>query len=443
MTSEADQRSKLMRRAGAVALVTRFANVAVGLIATPFLVEGLQPAVFGLFATITSISAFASISDLGVGGSLLTLLPRSLASSGDERAARRLSTSAYTVSLGSTVAIAVISIAIAQVDDLAILLGAPPGTTDEVATAFLVYMVLFGCTIPLGLAGKIQMGLQQGSAAALWQAGGAVFASVFAALVAVTTGQLVLTMTASILPLVLVPVAQTCIVLVRTPNVRPSLRLLEWSGLKSLSKTSGALLVLQICAVVAMQTDLIVVSYMLGSEAAGVLSVTTRVFGLTSIVGTSMLFQFWPAMSDGLARGEIAWVRREWLRLSMGLGVFGVVVGGILVLAGRWLIDFWVGAALIPPVSLLVVMAAWNAYYIAILPTAQLLNAAHAFKMQTWLVVIMVPVNLGLSLSLTASIGVAGSTLASLISHAFIVGIASAVQASRILRPNNYASIST
>ena len=242
-------------------------------------------------------------------------------------------------------------------------------------------------------------------------------------------------MAASILPLLLVLAAQTCIVLIRTPHVRPSLRLLEWSGLKSLGKTSGALLVLQICAVVALQTDLIVVSFVLGSEAAGVLSVTTRVFGLITIAGTSLLFQFWPAMSDGFARGDIPWVRREWLRLSTGLGGFGLVVGGLLVLAGRWLIDLWVGGALVPPIGLLVIMAAWTTYYVAFQPTAQILNAAHAFKMQTWLVVLMVPVNLGLSLVLTTSIGVAGSTLASLISYASIVGIASVIQASRILRP--------
>lgn len=411
-----------MRTAGAFGMSLRLVNMGVLLVTTPILVRALGDDVFGIFVTITALTAYLAMSDLGIGAGLLTVLGAA-SGKGDRRQMSRLVTSAGWILLVSGALVAMLGLAISVAIDVPRLLGAPAAQSAEALAAFQIFVVGFAVGIPLSLGARVQSSLQQGAEAVAWLSLNTSLSAAAAAGTAWATGSLVLTMLTSVGVLCLVGLLQSARVLRQHPWILAYGISFRRRNAHGLLLSSGWLFALQFAAVVAFQTDLLIVAAVLGSDQAAIFHGALRAFAIVSLVTTALAAQFWPATAEAIAVDDQQWVRSTHRRLTWQLPVLAAAAGLFFVVFGRHFIGLWLGESLVPPLSLLLALALWTTYNSFVLPYSQALNGAGILRPLAILSILMAIFNLLISLALTNAIGIAGPPLGSILAHGiFLLG---------------------
>ena len=437
MAAEMDsdvKRSRAMRLAGLSGAFFRILKVLVLLVTTPILVTSLGESAFGVFVTITALSSYLALSDLGIGAGLLTVLAKASEEDNQRRVAAIVTNAAWML-LGAGVAVALLGLVASVLVDIPRLFGAPPSLAASSIRGFQVFVIGFGLQIPLSLGARVQAALQSGAEAAMWLAAVTSFSAIASAVAAWWTGSMVMTVLASVSISCLILLLQSIRV------ARKYSRLIcirsfgfDASASRGLFASSGWLFLLQVSAVVAFQTDVIVVAAVLGSEDAAVFNGALRVFSLLSLVTTALAAQFWPASAAAFSSGGEAWVRDTHRRLAWQLPLLTAVAGLLLTVFGQTIILRWLGPSLVPPVSLLVAFALWSTYASFVLPFSQLLNGAGILKPQVFIGACMAVTNLGATLYLTTRIGLPGPPIGSLLAHVLVALVPTLILTRRVLR---------
>ncbi|NHC46361.1 lipopolysaccharide biosynthesis protein [Motilibacter aurantiacus] len=411
----------------------RLVTVAGSLVTVPFIHNVLDSEGYALFVLVTQLATLLVFSDLGLGNGLVSPLARAQAQ-GDREQVRRLVSTAWFLLLAVAAALALLLALVFPHVDWGGLLGAEGPARDDAARAVAVFAALFLTAIPLALAQKVHLALQEGLQANLWQLAGALLG------IALTVGCIV--NSASVVGFVAAAfagqtfsAAANCLWLwTRRPWLRPALRLVRRETLGFLGRSGALFLVLGSAAAVAYQTDALVISHLLGAEQVTQYNFTQRVFNLPYMVVAFVMTPLWPAFGDALARADLAWARGT-LRKAILLGaVVNVPAAVLLFLAGAPLIRAWTAEDPVSvPTSLLLAFAVWTLVTTFQGPYAMLLNGAHVVRFQVVCSVLMAAANVGLSIALTRALGVAGPVWGTVIAQLVFITVPSAVYVRRRL----------
>jgi O-antigen/teichoic acid export membrane protein len=190
--------------------------------------------------------------------------------------------------------------------------------------------------------------------------------------------------------------------------VRPKV---AWSFLRA----SLLFAILSLSAVISYSIDSLVVSAVLGASAAAVYVLAARMFTLVGVTIGLAGQQMWSALTDAITRGDHAWARsrfRSTLLLSTGLNAGACA---LLVVFGRYLSRLWVGSGLVPPLSLLIVLAIYTVYSVTVLQASYLLAAVEKVRTIALVGVVAAGVNLAASIVLTKHYGLPGPALGSIV----------------------------
>jgi O-antigen/teichoic acid export membrane protein len=314
------------------------------------------------------------------------------------------------------------------------ILGAPGIDSSELRNAVAVFFLFAGLGIPSGIGQRMLMGLQRGMAANAWSLAGVIASLIVLLVVAAGRAQLWCFVAASLgVPVIVAAIQSIWVLHGRHSRLRPSRKFVNREAVRSLAGVSGLFLVVNVAVAVAVQSDAVVVASTLGAGAAAVFAVGLRMFGLIGGTLARASQQMWTAMAEALASGDIGWVRSRFRHILVGTLAVSIPCSILLIVVGRPLSRIWVGAQLVPPLTLLVAFAIWTVYSLAMTQVSFLLNAACVVGPQVVMAVTMTIANLILSLYLTSRIGIAGPLVGSLVSHAALSGIPAVVLARRVL----------
>jgi O-antigen/teichoic acid export membrane protein len=183
----------------------------------------------------------------------------------------------------------------------------------------------------------------------------------------------------------------------------------------------------------AFDSDMLVVSNVLGAEEAGVYGLNLRVVTMVGAFALSGFSQLFPAFGEALSGGDNEWVRNALRRLTCWLATYSVAVALILFWMEPIFVHEWVGEALVSSKSLLLALIVWGAYTTVLIPVNMFLNAALVIRMQIFTAIAMAAVNLPLSIALARSIGVSGPAWGSLIAHVSVSLVPTIIVARRLL----------
>lgn len=404
-----------MRDAAIGVGASRLLSLVATFAATPFIVRGLGSTSYGILVTVTMISSVLSFSDLGVGSGLVSRLAtaRSTGSMSDQRA---LVASSIAILLCSGAMVGTVLLFLTFALPVEQLFGGSAADMAEVRASLRSYVVLFAIGVPTALGSRVLTAMQRGGKVGTWTGAIAVVSSIATATAATLGGGLLLVTILSVIPAVVLGLVQTGWVLLREyPELMPRVSDLNWGRTVSLSRSSGGFLVLQLAIALSFQTDIFVVSALLGPADAARYSLSMRLFGLVTMAATLVSTQFWAATADALARGDLSWVRRYHLRLTILSTALAAAGSTLLIVVGQPFMGWWATESLVPPLSLLIVMGLWTTWLCAFYPTAMLLNGAQALKVQVFTAIAMAMVNLPLSLFLTPHLGIIGPVVGSLL----------------------------
>lgn len=376
------QHGRALINIGSWSLVAKACAAANLFLTIPFALQALDAPLFGAWATLTSLVAFAGFLDLGLSNGTLNLMAAAHGRGSDAEAAM--------IHRESQRLLGVIALLLACVL-LGPLLLAPwqrlLGLTEDLAdtstAAVAIVMAAVVASVPLNLAHKAQLALGRGDRAFKWQAVGQLVTLAFVIAVALWHPTLPALTAAAVFTPLLAALAST-LDLHRAPLRRESSRTVQppRTAIRLNIRREGTLFfVLQLSAALAFSADLLLISSIRGASEAGAYAVVQRLFSVIPLALSLAWAPLWPIYRKSLASGEHAWVARTLRRSMLGAALFAAACSTAILLGYTPLMQ---NLALDHQASwlLLAGFAAWSVLEAISTGLATFLNSASVLRFQ-------------------------------------------------------------
>ncbi|MBU4312186.1 MAG: oligosaccharide flippase family protein, partial [Candidatus Omnitrophica bacterium] len=361
--STEDGRSKERYRRVALTAGSTFVNrgvtILTGLISIPLTVHYLGAERYGLWMTISSVVAFLTFSDLGLGNGLLNAISRANGLDNHDEAVTAVS-SVFFILTGIAVFLSVIFwIIYPHVSFQRIFNVTSDAAIRESGPAMAIFILIYLVNIPLGIIERIQMGFQEGYKNQLWLGIGAILglAGVLTAIY-FKAGLPWLVLAISGGPLLATLINGFYLFTFSRPYLFPKWRYFNLAISKNLIGVGVIFFVLQFFSVIGYYVDNIVIAQVWGASAVASYAVTKKLFSVTQI-NAFILQPLWPAFGEALTRKEYKWAKRTLIRtLKFSLST-GMLAALPLLIFGKSIISFWVGPQLVPSSALIIGFFFW------------------------------------------------------------------------------------
>lgn len=434
----AQERHRRVALTAAASALAKVLSVATALISVPLTLHYLGVERFGMWMTISSLIAMLAFADFGIANGVLSEVADAQGRE-DRPALQRIVSSGF-VMLTAIAAglLALFALAYAYVPWHAVFNVQGDLARAEAGPALAVFAACFALAIPLGMVQRVQMGLQQGFLASLWQCVGSVCALAGVLLAIHFQGGLPwLVLAFAGAPLLAALLNSLLFYLRSRPDLRPRKSLYSPMTARHLARTGALFFVLQITVAVAYTSDSIVIAQLLGAAAVAQYAVPEKLFGLVALAIAMVLAPLWPAYGEAIARGDHAWVRRTLKRsLLLAIGLVGITSAGLL-LAGPMLINVWVGGVISVPFSMLVALAVWKVVEAGGNAVAMYLNGAHVIGLQVAVAVSVAASALYLKFLFITMFGIAGAVWATVVAYLVFAAVPYAYFLPRLMAAGN------
>jgi O-antigen/teichoic acid export membrane protein len=414
----AQERHRRMALTAAASALAKLLSVGSALISVPLTLHYLGAERFGLWMTISALIAMLAFADFGIANGVLSMVAD--AHGRDDRAGiRRAVASGFYLLTGIALVVLILFAALyAFVSWPAVFNVNSRQAVAEAGPALAVFVMCFAANIPLAVVQRVQLGLQQGFVASLWQCVGSVCGLVgvlWAVYAKAGLPWLVLALAGA--PLLAAVLNSVYFFLRARPDLLPRWSAVSRQTCRQVASSGALFFVLQLVVAVAYTSDSIVVAQLLGAPAVATYAVPEKLFSLVSLCLGMVLAPLWPAYGEAIARGDTAWVRRTLKRtlwFSFGLSSAASL---LLLWLGPALLGLWVDNLVIPPLQLMLALAVWKVVEAVSGALAMFLNGARVIALQVLVASSTAVLALGLKLALVPHLGIAGAVWATVVAY--------------------------
>jgi O-antigen/teichoic acid export membrane protein len=414
------------RRAGLTTLSSMFSRalaLAVILVSMRVALPYLGEARFGVWATISSLTAILMIFDFGIGNSMISRVA-ALAALSEWARLRKLIISGLSVLslIGLLLGTALVMVA-AYAPLSWLYKGAAPVLIEEARGTLMLFGMLFGLSIPLQAVHRIYAGPQEGYISSC--------AMGFMGILSLLALPLMPRLHAGIASLLLatygLQVGSGVILLValhrRFKLALPRFADFSESNVRDLVASGGLFFVLQVTGVIGWDMDAVLLSALIGPASAATYSVVQRMFMLVTGPLSMMNAPLWGGYADAYARGDFRYIRKTLQRSLLLTFLFATLgVAALLVLRAP-VSHLLTNGVLRPPGSFVVLFGVWTVVAAVSDALAMYLNGLHVLKPQIVAAVCFLTIALILKLNLVTHYGLNGIIAATLLGYLSTVGV--------------------
>jgi O-antigen/teichoic acid export membrane protein len=415
------------------AVAGRGVAVISGFIAVPLTVRYLGAERYGVWVTLTSILAWFTIFDLGMGSTAINGVAEALARKDFGTAKLRIN-AAYVGMTGVALALGVCALGAWPFISWPAVLGAKGAVNrTEIDHAAAFALIVFLGSFPFTITPKILGACQKVVLANYWASAGSLLSLLL--LVIATRLQwglpgLVGAFSGSVL---LVGALSTAWLYRHFDWLTIALRSIPRDYIRALLRTGLPFFAAQIAGVILFQTDNLIIAQILGAEQVTPYSVTWKLFSYSYLLQVVSIPALWPAYSDAFARRDFVWIRKTYrynVRFALSSTLALVM---ILIVIARRFISVWAGPAAVPSRALVFAMGLWSLLAVLSWCEGCLLGAAGRVKGQAIYSGIGALVNIVASILLGKEFGLIGIIGGTLCAYAFCIIIPQTLEVRRIL----------
>lgn len=416
-------------------LVAKLVTVGTSFATVPLTQHYLGDERFGLWMTISSLSALLAFADFGLGNGLLNAVAE--ASGRDDPAAIRRLVASAAAMLG-TVALGLLLLlvpAIVLVDWSSTFGLTDPAAVRELRPALLVFAACFVLNIASGFIPRTQFGLQMGFHSGI--------ASAIGSLIGLAAVLLAIRLDAGLPWLIAALMGGPLLAVVASggwlfAGQRSALFLcradVDPPTMARLARLGGLFFVLQIAAALAYASDNLVGARSAGAAAVGEFAVAAKLFSAVGIVVPIFLGPLWPAYGESIARGDMAWVRRTLLRATWSAGLAAGLAAVALVLLFDPITALWLYRPAVASPALLWGLASWTLLNAVGMSIAMFLNGAHVVTAQAVIATVFALACLGSKLYWVPRLGLEVLPWATTFTYLLLVLLPYGLMLPRVLR---------
>lgn len=416
MTAVARTRTTSAARLVGSAAASKIAVMAVsgllGIVTSKLIIGTFGTGAYAQYGLLTSFPGLLPFADLGIAAIVINRV----AESSDVRSdatVRRTLTTAFRILLVSGGLIGLTGVGITLLGLWPTLLGAGllPGVGSVTA---LVCLLVFGAVLPMTVGQRVLVGLHRTTTQIATQAVVAPFMLVTigtSALLALPVGGYLAIFSyvgnGLVSVLCLVAVARAI-----SPQLGHAIR--DVPRLRSVpsEKVLGVtwpMLAQMLALPIAMQTDRLLISHLAGGQQLAQYNLASQLFGLILQTISAAGIVLWPIYARARAQASVQSPAKPTVVFAAG----GFSVATVLALVSPWLVAFVAGGRIVLDGWIVWGFALFCAVQAAKYPLGMYMTDKAGLRFQVWPILVMVPLNLGLSWLLVLRIGAAGPILGS------------------------------
>jgi len=384
--------------------------------------------------TISSVVAMLAFADLGIGNGLLNVISSAYGSDDVDAIREHISSAMIILSLISVMIFAAFWIANAYIDWPKVFNVHSPQAVQEAGPAVVAFMICFVLNIPAAIVQRVQLGLQLGFLANVWQAAGSVF-SLVAVLISVKLRVSLPTLVFALagMPLVAAFMNGVAFFFKFRRDLMPRISEATKSSAASIARTGVLFFIMQAVSSFTYSSDNVIIAHALGAAAVTVNAVPEKLFSFISVMIFMFLSPLWPAYGEAIARGDIPWVRKTLARSVRATLPISLLLSSFFLIFGRAIISRWIGHSVPIPFLLMLGMALWKIVEATSNAYSMLFNGANIVGFQIRIGVTSAITSVILKLVLIQYIGVSGPIFATLICCTIFAFVPSVAMGRRLL----------
>jgi O-antigen/teichoic acid export membrane protein len=388
-------------------IATRATSILTLVFLVPAAHEALGPERFGLWMLLSSLTMVLSFADLGLGNGIMNEVAAANGHDDIPRLARAASCGFFMLAAIAAAAGIIFAAAYPFAPWATAFNVRSPEAQTEAALSVAVFAVCFLVSLPLSIANKIQLGMQDGFLAnsVLAVANVVAFCGVYAGL-RLHAGVPLLVALLFGMPPAVQALTSAWYFHRRHPELRPRLGAIDGDTVRKLARAGLAFFFMQLCLVVTSRFDAFFIAREGSVEQAGLFLSCERLFAFASVLPLSFVYPLWPAYREALHRADVAWVRRAFLRsIALAFGLTAAICLPMMIFGDR-IFNLWFHTRMSVPMVLLAGFAFWKVIEGLSVAGAMLMNGAGRLRAAMIMHGSMAAISLIAKLSLVDRFGV-------------------------------------
>ena len=381
-------------------LFIRGTSILIGLVLLPLTVGYVNSETYGLWLTISSMVAWISFFDIGIGNGLKNRLAEAFAVEDYELGRKYVSTT-YAILTLIFIPLMLLLIPIAQFIDWPSILNVDAKNCEGLLTAITITIAYFCLNFILNTINVVIMAEQRPADASLRSLVQQIVSLVIIFVLTKTTeGSLIklcLALCAS--PILVVTFFNFTLFNGRYKNIAPSIRYVDFKEAPKLLKLGMQFFIIQIAGVIQFQmTNLLIMRNFGGSEVTAY-NVAYKYFNILMMVWTILITPLWVGFTDAITKNDYQWVKNVFKRYTRLFYLF--LIGGLVMLAVSGPVyNIWMGDKVSVSFVISLFVFLYNLVFMYGTVYVNFLNGAGILKTQTIACCISPFVFLGLTILL-------------------------------------------
>lgn len=324
-------------------------SIICSLIVVPLTIDYVSKYEYGIWLTISSLVAWLSFFDLGIGNGLRNKFIEAI-ENGKHKLAKIYVSSAYAIIsmvVGSVWLIASVS---AIFIDWPKVLNASVSLSNELLWTVVIVVTNFSVQFILGLNRTLLNAIQKPAIASA-------FDTITQVLLCIVLLILVHRTSGSLIHLALA-MGGTSLVVLLTSNIwtfnhclkryRPSWRAVRFRMAKGIMANGLMFFFIQIIAIAFYQTNNLIISHFVGPSEVTVYNIAYKYMNVLTMIFTILITPFWSAYAEANVNGDYEWMKnttRRLIQIVAGIAIIGIVMVGV----SPWFYKIWLHGTVTVP----------------------------------------------------------------------------------------------
>jgi len=205
----------------------------------------------------------------------------------------------------------------------------------------------------------------------------------------------------------------------RYKQYAPALKYINFGYTRELLSMGGVFFLIQVGALVLMQTDNIIVTRIFGPNQLTTYNIAYKAFSLIIMVFSIIMFPFWSAFTDAYTKNNFDWIKKALAKMYKILFVVAIL-SVLLLLVSPWVYKYWIGKNISVPFLLSFAMCLYVIGYCSVMANCYLLNGTGKLRLQLYLYLATTFINIPLAIFLARYWGLAGVMFSNVIIYVFM-----------------------
>jgi O-antigen/teichoic acid export membrane protein len=412
--------------------VIRGLSIAISLVLVPLTIDYVNPVRYGIWLTLSSIIGWFSLFDIGLGNGLRNKLAEAIAK-GEEETARIFVSTTY---VGLCIIIGLLLLIFFCVNSFInwpAILNTSADLTAELRLLALVVFSFFCIRLIFQLLNSVLTANQEPAKASFFDLLGSLSSLIIIFILTKTTsGNLIyLGIALSFTPVLVLILASFWLYTHKYSKYAPSFRFIKLKEIKSLLSIGGIFFIIQIGALLLFQTSNIIIAQLFGPTEVTTYNVAYRLFGVLIMAFTIIMTPYWSAFTDAYTRNEWDWIKETFSKMQRFL-LYLSISASILLIASPMIFRLWLHDKVHVPFSLSFVLSLYVVAISWITLNCFFLNGISKIRLQLYLYIASILVNIPLAIVLGKWIGISGIPLSNLI-VLLIMGTILQIQSGKVI----------